>query len=110
MLNILLTHVLASLNLELNRFEGSLPTIIYSLTNLVHLHLSHNEFAGSLHDSFQMLPNLEELRLNSNYLTGTFPASLHSLKRLSESTLLLCCLPETELAMLTFPNNIPFLL
>ena len=61
---------------ETNRMSGTLPTEVWSLTELLQLDLSMNgALEGSLPSEIGKLTRLVELRLNDNQFTGQIPAT-----------------------------------
>ncbi|XP_049395609.1 receptor-like protein 9DC3 [Solanum stenotomum] len=61
------------IDLSRNRFEGSVPSIIWDLTRLCTLNLSHNNLRGHIPASMQHLSVLESLDLSSNKICGEIP-------------------------------------
>jgi len=74
----------ASLVLKNNpeKFNGSIPTEIYSLTKLTKLDLSGNGFVGTIPSGIEKLTDLEELTITGNRLQGPLPEALTSLSNL----------------------------
>ncbi|KAK1557735.1 hypothetical protein Q3G72_030668 [Acer saccharum] len=68
------------LKLQGNRLQGSIPSEICNLRNLVDLYLSDNKFYGSVPACLGDITSLRVLHLNSNNLTSTIPSSLWNLK------------------------------
>ncbi|KAB2011444.1 hypothetical protein ES319_D09G021100v1 [Gossypium barbadense] len=75
---------LASLFLESNKLNGSIPQEIGRLRNLVALDLSYNRLVGPIPSSVSSLTNLASLFLQSNELNGSIPQEIGRLRNLSE--------------------------
>lgn len=73
------------LDLDFNMLTGTLPSEIFSLTNLLELDLNNNTLSGSI-DGIQNLSELTFLQLHSNSFTGEIPSSFGNLKRLERMT------------------------
>ncbi|HHJ19955.1 MAG TPA: hypothetical protein ENJ84_09085 [Gammaproteobacteria bacterium] len=71
-----------SLNLEGLGLQGTLPSELGGLSDLVSLRLSGNQFSGVLPDSLGNLAQLKTLRLDGNAFEGKVPRSLSSLAAL----------------------------
>ncbi|CAI9289997.1 unnamed protein product [Lactuca saligna] len=70
------------LDLSLNYFHGTIPTIIGSLTRLRYLNLGSNDFNGTIPRSIGSLTELNNLDLSSNSLYGTIPPEFGNLTNL----------------------------
>ncbi|KAK9725008.1 hypothetical protein RND81_05G115200 [Saponaria officinalis] len=70
-------------NIGQNQIGGEIPVGISNLINLGFLFMSDNEFTGNIPNEFENLQKLEEINLRSNRLTGRIPNSLGNLSRLS---------------------------
>ncbi|KAK9116818.1 hypothetical protein Sjap_015765 [Stephania japonica] len=75
---------LLSLNLGLNRLNGSIPSQIGNLTKLTMLDLSFNDLIGSLPRSIGQLRSLLVLYLSGNRLTGSIPTTIGNMLNLSQ--------------------------
>jgi len=86
------------IDLSMNRFEGSIPSIIGDLIGLRTLNLSHNNLKGHIPASMQHLSVLESLDLSSNKIGGEIPQQLASLTSLEVLNLshnhLVGCIPK----------------
>ncbi|CAN1130448.1 Leucine-rich repeat protein 1 [Linum perenne] len=72
------------LNLEDNRLNGSIPTELGNLKNLVALDLFNNSLSGSIPSSLgSNLQSLKFLRLQNNKLSGEIPKSLADIPNLT---------------------------
>ena len=79
------------IDLDFNALTGSLPTELYQLVNLTQLDLNDNALSGPV-SGLGAFPLLEFMQLHSNLFTGTIPAAVGSFTRLSTFTL-----PQTNL-------------
>lgn len=73
---------LQNLFLSANKFTGSVPTSLSSLSELSAMSLDNNHLTGEIPDSFQGLTVLVNLDLSANNLSGELPPSLGSLSSL----------------------------
>ncbi|BAH90922.1 Os01g0162500, partial [Oryza sativa Japonica Group] len=78
---ILKTFVL--IDVSNNRFHGSIPETIATLSVLSGLNMSHNALTGPIPNQLASLHQLESLDLSSNKLSGEIPQKLASLDFLS---------------------------
>ena len=67
--------MMTALNLAGNKFD-TIPTELFSLTNLVKLFLQRNDFVGSIATFVGQLSTLDTLRLGNNALNGTLPSEI----------------------------------
>ncbi|WOH15581.1 hypothetical protein DCAR_0935123 [Daucus carota subsp. sativus] len=75
---------LAHLSLRLNRFHGSIPDSLGTLTSLVEIDLSYNSFNGLINpESIGRLVSLSSLDLSSNEFQGHLPKSMRRLSSLT---------------------------
>ena len=73
----LLSESLMHLDLSGNpNLAGTIPSGLYSCTQLQYLYLSHTQMTGSIHSEIGQLSHLKKLFLGSNAFTGTIPAEL----------------------------------
>jgi serine/threonine protein kinase len=70
-----LKTMLKELDLSFNQLTGSLD-VLYEITGLETLNLNGNRFAGTLSSSLAYLSNISSLKLESNKLVGSFPKEL----------------------------------
>jgi len=76
---------LTSLQLNANKFRGSIPLNFSSFSTISVLDLSGNEFTGTLPDELGLVVTLEKLNLGDNSLTGAnLPSSWGDLVNLQE--------------------------
>ncbi|KAF5174982.1 Strubbelig-receptor family [Thalictrum thalictroides] len=68
--------------LSANLFNGSIPSSLFSLTQLTDMSLNNNLLTGEIPDSFQTLTGLINLHLSGNNLTGELPPSFENLSSL----------------------------
>ncbi|CAI0407358.1 unnamed protein product [Linum tenue] len=80
---IVLPPTLRNFSLAGNQFNGSVPSTLSSLTQLVDLSLNNNFLSGGIPDSFQQLISLVNLDLSWNNLSDLLPPSMGSLLSLS---------------------------
>jgi len=59
---------------------GNIPSEIARLTNLVELHLADDSFSGNVPDEIGFMPSLTYLDLLNNDLTGPIPSSLDNIQ------------------------------
>ncbi|KAK7294658.1 hypothetical protein RJT34_17548 [Clitoria ternatea] len=83
-LNFSLLPNIATLNLSLNFFNGSIPPQIGVLSKLSLLDLSHNYLFGNIPSEITQLTNLRFLYLANNFLNGSIPHEIGSLRDLRE--------------------------
>ncbi|KAI4987752.1 hypothetical protein ZWY2020_028510 [Hordeum vulgare] len=69
--------------LSRNSFSDSIPSSLFSYSDLTLLDLSQNSFTGDVVDEFRKLPKLRTLILSGNNLTGAIPASLSNVMTLT---------------------------
>jgi Leucine-rich repeat (LRR) protein len=62
-----------------NGFSDSLPTSIFSMTNLVELKLSDNQITGSVATEFGTLNNIQDITLRNNLFSGNLPSEIGQL-------------------------------
>lgn len=62
------------LDLSVNSLSGSVPNGLFDLSTLNTVWLDNNALDGTVPDSIDNAVNLESLRLNGNSLTGTIPS------------------------------------
>ncbi|KAK9725012.1 hypothetical protein RND81_05G115600 [Saponaria officinalis] len=79
-----LSTTLNSFNVEENQIGGDIPAGISNLINLNLLFMSDNEFTGTIPNKLGNFQKLERFALISNKLTGIIPNSLGNLSRMSE--------------------------
>lgn len=77
-------HLVTSIDLSDNHFQGEIPEKLMSLSKLKFLNLSYNELMGQIPRSIGELVNLESLDFSNNRLTGAIPQSLSQLLFLSK--------------------------
>jgi len=70
------------LGLNVNKLNGSIPSDLGNLSNLMALDLYGNELTGGIPAELGSLSNLLELSLDSNQLTGSIPSTLGNLSNL----------------------------
>ncbi|XP_028112815.1 MDIS1-interacting receptor like kinase 2-like [Camellia sinensis] len=68
------------LYLSSNRFNGSIPLVIWKLKNLQKISMHDNMFSGPIPSSFGQLSNLIFLDLSSNRISGSIPQETWKLK------------------------------
>ena len=73
---------LIRLQLYGNRLKGSIPPEIGNLKNLVFLYLANNQLEGSIPPEIGELTKLEYIELGDNKLTGEIPSELGNLTNL----------------------------
>jgi len=71
---------LKQLDLNDNKFSGSVANDIQLLENLEFLQLHENEFSGTISSAFGNLSKLKVLTIQSNEFTGTMPTSICNLR------------------------------
>ena len=72
------------LGLNHNAFGGTLPTELGLLTNLKHLDLTRNQFQGTLPSELGLLTSLTALSVSTNFIDGTIPTSIGTLTALQK--------------------------
>ncbi|KMZ74531.1 Receptor-like protein kinase [Zostera marina] len=75
---------LTTLEIENNKFTGTIPS---SAINLTQLKVSNNLFSGELPSDFRRLSSLQELHLDQNLITGDIPTSIKLLSKLTDLNL-----------------------
>ncbi|KAI2495602.1 hypothetical protein MHU86_18919 [Fragilaria crotonensis] len=73
---------LFKLDLQVNDMEGTLPDFLYAMTSLSILNLQSNRFNGTVSSKVSNMPDLRELYLGLNYLSGTITSELVGLRNL----------------------------
>ena len=76
---------LVRMQIQNNKFSGTLPPTLYSNSNLEELRIDHNDFEGTLSGSIGDLESLRDLRLSSNRLSGSIPTNFAALTDLGKS-------------------------
>jgi Leucine-rich repeat (LRR) protein len=71
-------HV-TELQLHNNQLNGSIPSQLGNLANLLRLYLDYNQLSGSIPPELSNLTNLAEIRLSYNQLSGNIPPQLSNL-------------------------------
>ncbi|XP_004308532.1 PREDICTED: probable LRR receptor-like serine/threonine-protein kinase At3g47570-like [Fragaria vesca subsp. vesca] len=69
--------------LQGNRLEGSIPTGLGNLVNLLGLLMGENNFTGSIPRDIGKVSRLQEIYLGNNKLYGSIPSSLGNLTELT---------------------------
>ncbi|KAK8627206.1 hypothetical protein V6N13_134825 [Hibiscus sabdariffa] len=69
--------------LSANKFTGSIPDSLSSLTMLTDMSLNNNQLSGEIPDAFQSLSGLINLDLSNNNLSGPLPPSMENLSSLT---------------------------
>ncbi|ETR71715.1 MAG: hypothetical protein OMM_07935, partial [Candidatus Magnetoglobus multicellularis str. Araruama] len=75
------------INMFDNNLVGTIPSEIYSLTQLQKLNLSENQLTGSISENIANLSQLTELNLSSNELSGELPSGFYHLTQLEIANL-----------------------
>ena len=70
------------IKLDSNNLQGTIPSSIRNLTNLLSLYLSSNQLTGSIPPELGSMTNLQILNLSYNQLTGSIPPRLGSMTNL----------------------------
>ena len=65
-----------------NQMEGTLPTELGDLSDLLALYLDSNKLNGTIPNELSRLTSLVDLRLGVNQFTGTLPTELGRLTKL----------------------------
>ncbi|KAK9725065.1 hypothetical protein RND81_05G119800 [Saponaria officinalis] len=78
-----LSTTLNNFNVQDNKIGGDIPTGISNLISLAVLAMDDNELTGTIPDGFGNFQKLEQFDLSLNKLTGRIPNSLGNLSRLS---------------------------
>jgi len=73
---------LITLTLSTNQLSGGIPDQLWDLTNLTLLALNYNQLTGGLSPLIGNLTNLINLTLNGNLLSGPIPAEISGLTNL----------------------------
>ncbi|KAF4390696.1 hypothetical protein G4B88_015586 [Cannabis sativa] len=79
----LLRLQLDTLDVSHNKLNGSIPDVLFELTDLSFLSLSSNQLTGSIPLEFKFLTNLNDLNLSFNQLRGPISPSLSALASVS---------------------------
>ena len=74
------------IDLDFNELTGSLPTELYQLVNLTQLDLNNNFLSGPV-NGLGAFTLLEFMQLHENLFTGTIPEAVGAFTRLSTFTL-----------------------
>ena len=88
------------LNLEYNRFVGTLPKELSHMPLLSDFNLQYNQVAGPLPSELGLLTHMTRLNLRGNDLSGTLPEELSEMQQslfelyLEENPLLTGIVPE----------------
>lgn len=75
------------LNLSFNNLNGTIPTDLGNLANLIELYLHYNNLTGSIPSSLGGLSSLTALLLYNNQLSGTIPPEFGNLSALTNLSL-----------------------
>lgn len=75
------------LNLSFNNLNGTIPTDLGNLANLIELYLHYNNLTGSIPASLGGLSSLTALLLYNNQLSGAIPPELGDLSALTNLSL-----------------------
>lgn len=70
-----------------NKLSGSIPTALYSLTQLTRLTLAYNLLTGTVASAIGYLTALNILQLDNNLLNGTIPSEVGYLRHLTVLTM-----------------------
>jgi Leucine-rich repeat (LRR) protein len=70
-----LTNLLV-LSISSNKLTGTIPASVGNLTQLVFISFSYNQLSGSIPDNISRLTNLRVLDLSGNKLSGAIPVSI----------------------------------
>lgn len=73
-----------TVSLHLNQLEGTIPSTIGVLDDIVTLTLNSNKLVGTIPSQLGGCFRLQTLSLDQNHLTGPIPAELGQLDRLKE--------------------------
>lgn len=73
---------LTEFNFARNNLEGTIPSTLAKLTDLMMLDVSHNKITGSIPNELTNLTKLQVLYLQSNNLDGEMPVDIGNLKEL----------------------------
>ena len=76
------------LDLGDNNLDGTLPSSIGDLTNLVSIELSNDNITGVIPTEIGQMTSLETILLNNNNFSGSIPASIGNLTSLRRLTLI----------------------
>ncbi|MED6219180.1 hypothetical protein PIB30_033496 [Stylosanthes scabra] len=79
--------LLTNLDLSDNRFDGSIPKELSSLSGLLGLNLSYNDLSGEIPEMIGDMRSLESVDFSHNKLFGAIPSSMSSLTFLSHLNL-----------------------
>lgn len=72
-----------SISLNSNNLDGSIPSSIGNLNNLISISLNRNKLTNSIPNSIGNLTNLTTLSLSVNQLTGNIPSTIGNLTKLT---------------------------
>jgi hypothetical protein len=67
---------LISVNLNANKFTGTIPEEVYSMTKLTNLQFATNNISGTLSNDIGKLTKLTALLVSNNELSGTVPTTI----------------------------------
>ena len=77
-------NVVVHVNLAANQLQGTLPSELHGLKDLVQLNLSGNHLSGPIPDAIGQMTSLHYLMLQDNVLTGKLPNSIGKLSEAEE--------------------------
>ena len=75
---------LTYVNFAGNRFQGSLPSWLFDMSNIEEIYLNDNQMIGSISSEIGTISTLEKLNLNRNTLTDQIPSEIGDLLNLGE--------------------------
>ena len=67
------TNILRDVNINNNKFNGTLPDAFYELTNLVYFIADNNQFTGELKPEIGNMLKLSWISLRENKMSSQFP-------------------------------------
>lgn len=73
---------LVSVNLNANKFTGTIPQELYSMTTLTNLQFATNNISGTFSNELGQLTRLTALLVSNNELSGTVPTTIARLTAL----------------------------
>ena len=79
---VMVDNGVTQLHLYDNQLNGSIPSSLGNLSNLIYLFLHDNQLTGSIPPTLGNLSNLHGLNLYGNQLTGSIPSTLGNLSNL----------------------------